>query len=690
MSDAPTTTTNRSLSEPILAFMVVFVIGLLVIPLPPFILDLFLVLSIGLSLVVLLVAVQAETPLSFSAFPSMLLLLTLLRLSLNVSSTRLILGRGEAGAVIQSFGNFVIGGNYAVGVVLFLILVAINFTVITKGAGRVAEVAARFTLDAMPGRQMSIDGDLNAGLIDDKEAKRRREEISQQADFYGAMDGAAKFVRGDAVAGLIITAVNILGGLFIGTVQLGMPVGQALADYTLLTVGDGLVSQIPALVSSTAAGIMVTRSTDGGPMGESLMRQIGDHPQALAVAGMVLMGLGMVPGMPTLPFVALGGGVGLLWRASKKRIDAAVVQRIPEEDEELPDQARDPLHELLHIDPVELEVGYGLIPMIDEKAGGTLLERIATLRRQAAQELGFLIPSVRIRDDVALPANDYVIRVRGTEVSRWELMPTRLLALETSPGSDPIDGIPTREPSFGMAAHWIAPREREDAEYKGYVVVEAPTVLATHLMETLRGNAADLLGRQDVQEMVTALKDTYPALIEGIVPDKIPLGTLHRVLQRLVKERVPIRDLVTILETLADLAETTTNVEVLTEKVRSALGSTIAEQYTNESGAIRGITIGAELEGALLHLFNPRQTGASTALLDPDSLTGLLNGLGTILRDFRGSAERPPLIAPPGLRAGIRRLIEPVLPDIPVLSLSELPPQIAIDSLATWEVADVA
>src|SRR5690625_400661 len=670
---------------------IVLIVLLLVIPLPPALLDLFLATSIASSLVVLLIALYTEDPLEFSVFPTLLLILTLYRLALNVGSTRLILSRGEAGRVIEAFGSFVIGGNYAVGIVIFLILIAINFIVITKGAGRVAEVAARFTLDAMPGRQMSIDADLNAGLIDDVEARRRREAISGEADFYGAMDGSAKVVRGDAIAGLLITAINILGGIFVCVVQRGMDFGGAASLYTILTIGDGLVSQIPALVVSTAAGIMVTHSAGGDRVGFVLVEQFADHPRALWVASGFLALLGLVPGLPLIPFFALAGATGVLaqlaaQRAEAKAAAAAVTVGPQEEVHPVPDS---PVHDLLQIDPVELEVGYGLISLVDERQGGDLLERIRLLRRQAALDLGVLIPPIRIRDDVRLPPNEYVVKLRGSEVARGEVMPRLLLALDTGSVIAPVEGVDTRDPSFDLPARWISTDRRVEAEANGYVVVEPTTVLATHLMETLKRHAAELLGRQDVQEMVDTLKENYPALVEEVVPAKISLGVLHRVLQRLLRESVPIRDLVTILEALADVAEQMQDPEALTEHVRRALGKVIAEQYQDETGTIHGVTIGPQLEVALMGLFSPRQDRGA-GILDPDTLTKLLTRLDEVTRQHGGEGRPLPVITPPGLRVGVRRLIEPVMPQIPVLSLAELPPQVNLQSVATWEISDAS
>ncbi|MGZ8411617.1 MAG: flagellar biosynthesis protein FlhA [Gemmatirosa sp.] len=675
-----------------MAVAVLLVVALLVVPLPPVLLDLCFALSIGLSLMMLLVSLNTTDPLQFSSFPSLLLITTLFRLALNVSSTRLILSKGEAGAVIEAFGHFVIGGNFAVGIVIFLILIAINFIVITKGAGRVAEVAARFTLDAMPGKQMAIDADLGAGLIDEKEARRRREEISRSADFFGAMDGSSKFVKGDAIAAILITFINIVGGIFIGVVQRGLPFAKAAADYTILTVGDGLVSQIPALITSTAAGIMVTAAGGNNQrVGTVVAEQLGAHPRALYMAAGVLGVFALIPGLPMLPFIALAGGTAALGRAAAKAgaTRVAAAEAIESAPVETAPVAPDPMKDLLQIDPIELEIGYALIPLVDERQGGDLLERISLLRKQSALELGILIPPIRIRDDVRLPSNEYIIKLRGSEVARAEVMPRFLLALDTGGVVQTIDGMDTIDPSFGMPAKWIASTRRQEAETYGYVVVEPTTVVATHLIEVLKANAAELLGRQDVQEMVETLKKTHPALVEEVVPNKLSLGTLHRVLQRLLKERVPIRDLVTILEALGDAADATKDPEHLCEFARRALSNVIARLYADATGAVRGITVGPRLEQALTGLFSPRSVqgqNPAMGLLTPDGLAALLRDLNDL--SLGGSLDgRPlPLIVPPSLRVGVRRLIEPVLPALPVVSLAELPPQVTLQSAGTWEM----
>jgi flagellar biosynthesis protein FlhA len=679
-------------AETYLALGVVVIVGLLIVPLPPPVLDAMLVLSIGLAILVLLVAISSNDPLEFSVFPSLLLLVTLLRLGLNVSSTRLILSEGRAGRVIDAFGTIVIGGNYVVGLVIFLILVAINFMVITKGAGRIAEVAARFTLDAMPGRQMSIDADLSAGLIDEAEARVRREEISKFADFYGAMDGAAKFVRGDAAAGLVITAINLIGGFVIGIAQQGLSASQSLATYTKLTVGDGLVTQIPALIVSTAAGMLVTYGSSNPAMGPTLGAQLTRSPRALFIAGGILALFGLMPGLPAIPFalfavLALGGGYLLRARAARAEagLESAAAAAPPAEP-----AAVAPIRELLAVEPLELEIGYALVPLVDEAQGGDLLKRISLSRQKLAMELGIVVPPARVRDNIQLPSTEYAIKLRGVRVAGGDVMPKFLLALNTTGTAPPLEGIQTTDPSFDLPAAWITPELRIEAEASGYTVVEAATVISTHLMETVRRHAADLLSRQHTRELLDGLKESHPALVDDVVPNKLSLGVVHRVLQRLLRESIPIRDLVSILEALSDAADQTKDPESLAEQVRRALGSVIVQLFDPGDGAIRGITVGPRLEAALMQLFSPRPLRDGGRTMDPDELTDALRELNELVQQHRRDGQWPVVITPPTLRVGIRRLVEPVLPKVPVLSLGELPTQAPILSLATWELRRAA
>jgi len=672
-------------AETWLALGVVVVVALLIVPLPPFLLDAFLALSMALSILVLLVTLSSRDPLEFNIFPSLLLLITLLRLGLNVCSTRLILGSGHAGQVIAAFGNFVIGGNVVVGLVIFLILVVINFMVITKGAGRIAEVAARFTLDAMPGRQMSIDADLSAGLIDETEARRRREEISRYADFYGSMDGAAKFVRGDAVAGVVITIINLIGGFVIGMTQLKMSAGESLRTFSSLTVGDGLVTQIPALIVSTSAGILVTYGSGGGAMGSSIVTQLTRDARPIWTAAAILAAFGLVPGLPTVPFLTLAFvAAGVAWWTGQKR-NAPRAAEVAE-PEPAPLAGAPPIRELLSVEPLEVEIGYALVPLADETQTGDLLHRIGIVRKDLALELGMIVPPVRVRDNIQLTATEYHVRIRGVPVARGEVMPRHLLALDLSGSAAAIPGIPTTDPSFGLPAVWIAPDERTRAEAAGYSVVEAATVLVTHLVETIREHAAELLSRQNVRELLDALKETHPALVEDVVPGKLSLGTVHRVLQRLLREGVPVRDLVTVLEALSDAAETTKDPEALTEHVRRALGSVLLQMLTGgQNVPVEALTIGPRLEVALMQLFSPRR-GEGQRTIEPEDLTRALQDLGRLVQAHRREGLVPPLVTPPALRVGVRRLVEPVLPRLPVISLAELPPQAPIRNLSTWEL----
>lgn len=671
------------------ALGVLFVLALLIVPLPGILVDLFLAFSLGASIIVLLVALQSTKPLDFSSFPTVLLLLTLFRLAMNVSSTRLILSGGHAGEIIPAFGEFVIGGNYVVGLVLFLILVAINFIVITKGAGRVAEVSARFTLDALPGKQMAIDGELAHGAIDAAEARIRREAVGREADFFGAMDGASRFVKGDAIAALLITAVNIVGGIVIGVMQQGLPLVDAAAKFTILTVGEGLVSQIPALIVSTAAGIMVTHASEGVQVGTVLSKQIAGHPRALRLAGGVIAAFGLVPGLPKLPF--LGIGLALLFVASavdtrQAEAKAAAIQ--PAAPAPAPVSA-DPLDDLLQIEPIELEVGYLLIPLADQSQGGDLLKRIGLLRQQCAQDPGILVPPVRILDNLGLPGGAYVVKVRGTEKARGDVMPQFLLALDTGRVTSHVEGIDTIDPSFGMRARWVATSRRADALAAGFDVVEPATVIATHLIETVKRSAAELLGRQDVQQMLDALKKTHPAVVDEVVPGKLSLGGVHRVLQRLLRERVPIRDLVTILEALGDAADSTKDPVMLTEHVRRALSDAIVRSHLDDQGVLPAITLGPRLEQQLSALLAPR-SGQPAPNLTPEMVSQLIRELEHVASARAIDGRLPPLVVPSALRLGVRNVLEPVLPHQPVLSLAELPANVQLSAIATWEVQRVA
>lgn len=684
-SGGPTILQRAMVNEGWLAGAVILIVALLVVPLPPILLDGLLAMSIALSILVLLVTLSTVDPIDFSSFPSLLLLLTLFRLGLNVSTTRLILAEGYAGEVINAFGNFLIGGNVVVGLVIFLILVVINFMVITKGAGRIAEVAARFTLDAMPGKQMAIDADLGAGLIDETEARRRRTEVARYADFYGAMDGAAKFVRGDAVAGLIITGINLVGGFAIGMAQQGLSAADAINTYSGLSIGDGLVSQIPALIVSTSAGIITTYGASSPGVGQALGAQLTRNANAMGMSAAVLAMLAILPGLPAVPFLALAGAAGgLAWRG-RRQTRPVVTSSAGAAPAQAALPAAAQMRELLQVEPIEVELGYALIPLVDESQQGDLLPRIGLMRRQLATELGIIVPPARIRDNIQLAPTEYAIRLRGVRVAGGEIMPRYLLALDAGGRGLPLDGIKTIDPTFGIPSLWITPDRRIEAEANGYSVVEAPTVLATHLMETIRRHAGDILSRQDVRELVDGLREPHPALVDDLIPAKLPLGTMHRVLQRLLREGLPVRDLVTIMETLSDAADQSKDPEVLTEHVRRALSNVVAQLFADPDGTVRGITVGPRLESALMQLFTPR-AARDGQMLEPDQLTALLRALNELAATARRDGRARPLVTPPALRVGIRRLVEPILPDLPVVSLGELPPQIPVQSLAMWEL----
>ncbi len=660
---------------------VMSIVFLMIIPLPRALLDLLLALNISLSVLIFLLAMYTERPLDFSLFPSVLLITTLFRLSLNICSTRLILTRGDqgiegAGRIIAAFGSFVVGGNFMVGLVIFLILVIINFVVITKGATRIAEVSARFTLDSMPGKQMAIDADLNAGLIDEVEARRRREEIAQEADFYGAMDGASKFVRGDAIAGLIITGINILGGLVIGVLQLGIPLDQAVRTYTTMTVGDGLVSQMPALIISTAAGILVTRAGSHSNLGQVLPRQLAQVPEALGVASGVLLVLGLVPGLPFVPFAVLAGVLGSSAYSLKKLKEAEVVEReeaVRRAAEEAPPAPEGPedVTPLLQVDVLELEVGYGLLHLVDPSQGGDLLERIRSIRRQIALEMGVVVPPIRIRDNLQLRPNEYMILIKGIEVARSELKEGHYLAMNPGIGEEGLDGIPTREPAFGLEALWIREELREEAQIRGYTVVDHSTIVATHLTEIIKRNAHELLGRQETQNLLDMVKEQAPALVEELVPNLLPLGTVQKVLQNLLRERVSIRDLRTILETLADYAPSTKDPELLTEYVRAAMRRAITKQYQDEDGKLPVIVLDHQLEELLGGAVQRTDHGAFLSL-EPGLAQRVLAALSRAAEAVSLQNLVPVVLTAPGLRLPLRKLTERVLPSVAVLSHNEV------------------
>ena len=675
------------LSQMLLAGSFFLILALLVLPLPPPALDFFLSLSLTLGLLVLLLALFVERPLDFSVFPSLLLIMTLMRLGLNVGSTRLILLRGNEGAdaagnVIQAFGEFTVGGNYAVGIVIFLIFVIINLVVITKGAGRIAEVAARFTLDAMPGKQMAIDADLNQGVIDDTEARRRRIEVQRESDFYGAMDGASKFVKGDAIAGIVIMLINLVGGLAIGVFQQGMPLVEAAQNYTILTVGDGLVSQVPALVVSTAAGVIVSRAGAGDSLSGELRDQVVLQPRAMAMVSAMLGVMAIVPGLPFGPFAVLSVGAGAL--AALVKSEEEEPEAVHETTEVAVPTEEEQIREALVLDDLELEIGYGLIPLVDEKRGGELLSRIRATRRQLASDLGFIVPLIHIRDNLDLPSGGYSVRVRGDEVAHGEIPQGRALAIAPGDDAEAIPGIQTIDPAFGLPARWIEERDRDRASSAGYAVVDASTALSTHLSEVIRAHAVELLTRRRVQDLLDQFSEDAPKVVEEIVPGIVSLSLLHRTLRALLAERVSIRDLGTILDTLAEHAGKIQDPDLLTDLVRERLGRSITKPYLEEDGKLSVITLSSELEEQLRNVVQRSESGSFLAV-DPVTLDGLVRGVQRAVDSLGlgGDELGPVLLATQSIRSPLRQIIARFLPRMAVLSHGELPGGVQVVSLGT-------
>ncbi|WKZ31852.1 MAG: flagellar biosynthesis protein FlhA [Thermodesulfobacteriota bacterium] len=656
---------------------IVAVIFIMILPVPPLALDLLLTFNVTAAIIILLVAVYVKKPLDFSTFPILLLVTTLFRLALNVASTRLILlhgseGPSAAGQVIMSFGNFVVGGNYAVGFIVFSILVIINFVVITKGAGRIAEVAARFTLDAMPGKQMAIDADLNAGLIGDEEARRRRKEVSQESDFYGAMDGASKFVRGDAVAGILITIINIAGGLVIGVLQQGLPVGEAAMTYTLLTVGDGLVTQIPALIISTAAGIVVTNVSSESGLSDSIGRQFLLSPKPLFIAAAILFVFGLVPGLPHLAFLTLSaitGAIGyLVYRSAEEKIMAEETERKAAEAKPAAKEATD---EVPLIDTLSLEVGYRLIPLVDSSEGGELLERIKAIRRQFAEDMGIMVPPVHIKDNLQLKPSEYVFLVKGVEVAKGELLAGHSLAIDPGNAQPGLEGVATTDPAFGLPSIWVPDAQVERAQLMGYTVVNHSAIVATHVTEVIRSYANEILGRQEVQSLIDRVAKTHPKVVEELVPGLLSLGAVQKVLQNLLKERISIRDLQTILETLADYAPITKDTDLLTEYVRMGLARQITKSHISGDSTIQAISLSHEIEEAITKSVHETPQG-SFLTIEPGLAQRILSRLKEGLEETMSKGHQPVLLVSHQTRRFVRRLTERVFPAIAILSHNEI------------------
>ncbi|ACA56087.1 flagellar biosynthesis protein FlhA [Clostridium botulinum] len=663
----------------IAAFGVVGIVLMIIIPLPSAILDVLLAFNITLSVVIILITMFTTEVLQFSSFPTLLLITTLFRLGLNISSTRLILRDAYAGKIIETFGSLVTGGNYVIGIIIFLIIVIIQFVVITSGASRVSEVSARFTLDAMPGKQMSIDADLNAGLIDEQGAKEKRQNLQKEADFYGSMDGASKFVKGDAVAGLIITFINIIAGIIIGVVMLKMDIATAAQTYIRLTIGDGLVGQIPALLISTASGILVTRSGSDENLGTVLSKQLTGFPKVLAIASVVLLFLAMIPGLPHLAFLilAIANAVAayLLFKEEKEQV---IMQEEAQQMEITEIESKEPenVMNLVSVEPMEVEIGYGLIPLADESAGGDLLQRITSVRRQCAIEMGVVVQPIRIRDNLQLKTNEYIIKIRGTTITKGELMPNMLLCMDPT-GEVEIPGIKGIEPAFGLPAVWINKDQREEAELKGLTVVDPTTVMVTHLTEIIKNHSYELLGRQEVKLILDSMKEKYSAVTEELIPDLMTIGEIQKILQNLLKERVSIKDMVTILESLADNSRNTKDIEVLTEYVRFSLARSICNPLIDENGALTVITLDTSIEQAINNNIQKSMQGSFPAL-DPDTTSSILNGLKQRLDEVYFYNNQAVVLVSPNIRPAFRRLIEMVFPAVNVLSLNEVPNDVEI------------
>jgi len=659
-------------TDVLISSSVIMILMIMIVPIPTALMDFFLALNVSLSLIVLLVAFYTLKPLQFAVFPGMLLILTLFRLSLNVGTTRLILSEGYAGSIIESFGGFIVQGNFVIGIIMFSVLVIINFVVITKGATRIAEVAARFTLDAMPGKQMSIDADLSAGLISDQEAKQRREEISREADFYGAMDGASKFVRGDVIAGLLITFINIIAGLIIGTAQQGMSIMEATELYMLMTIGDGLVSQIPALLISTAAGIIVSRAASEGNLSDEITGQLMGNPKTVMIGSVFVFAIGALPGLPVLPFWSIAGIFAFLAYKKHKTETIEQIEHDEEESKQIEQGAEDKVEDYLLLDTLELEIGYSLIPMVEKEQGGDLLERMTSLRKQLASEFGIIIPSIRIRDNVQLDANNYVIKMRGIVQGQGELLPGYHLALLPADFKPDIQGIETKDPTFGMDAIWISGKNKSQAEKYGLSVIEAGAVITTHLMEVLKKNAHKLVDRQMVQRLIDNIKEQHPALVEELIPDGLKIGDIQKVLKRLLRERIPVKDLVTILETLADHCQKTNNTDVLTEYSRAALAETITRQFATDSNEVVVVMMDSNLESHLIGQAQQGSLNSNTLGLTPDMVELLYQNSSKVFDSMIRQGYEPILLTSPVLRFTIFEFLAPILPEINVLSYNDI------------------
>ena len=677
--------TFRKYTELIIAFITVGIIGIIIIPMPSIILDFLLVINISIGIVIMLLTLFTKNVLEFSTFPTLLLITTMFRLSLNISSTRLILSEGDAGNVINAFANFVTGNNYVVGAVIFVIIVIVQIVVVTNGASRVSEVSARFTLDAMPGKQMAIDADLNTGLIDEQTARQRRTDLQREANFYGAMDGASKFVKGDAIAGIIITIINLVGGVLIFSLK-GMGAMEALDKFGKLTIGDGLVSQIPALLISIASGILVTRSADGESFGKSVSHELFGVSQVLMVASVILLIIGFVPAFPTFPFLIIAvilGCVAYLLVENEKSEKALAITKSNEKKLIAKDSELETISSF-QIEPISVEIGYGLIPLVDEGKEDNLINHITAIRRQCANELGIIVNPIRIRDNLQLGPNEYVIKIKGNKVADGSLYINKYLALDPGNSDFEVEGIPTKEPAFGIDAIWIDEGNKERAEINGYTIVEPITVFVTHLKEVIKDNSYDLLGRQEVKQLLDGIKEKYNVVVEELIPNILTLGEVQKVLQNLLKEKVPITDLVTTLESLADNGTMTKDIELLTEQVRFALKRTITMNYVNSEGKLDVITIHPDLEELIGNNIQKTMNG-SIPVLKPNVITKIFDGLNKVGNESLIKGMEPVILASPKIRAALRNLISFNFPNMAVLSINEIPNDIEIEAVGLVE-----
>lgn len=677
-----TMNTFNKYTEVIVAFITVSVIGIIIIPMPSMILDFLLVINISIGVIIMLLTLSVKNVLEFSTFPTLLLITTMFRLSLNISSTRLILSDGNAGAVIDAFANFVTGNNYIVGAVIFIIIIIVQMVVVTSGASRVSEVSARFTLDAMPGKQMAIDADLNSGLIDEQKAKTRRNDLQREANFYGAMDGAMKFVKGDAIAGIIITIINLIGGILIFAIQDGMGVMEALDKFGRLTIGDGLVSQIPALLISVASGILVTRSEDGQSFAKSVTSELFGVSQVLMVAAAILLIIGFVPAFPTMPFLIIALVAGSLGYLLNENDKATMAQEELEESAATVVNRKNEMEEVasFQVEPISLEIGYGLISLVDESRGDNLIHQITSIRRQCATEMGIIVNPIRIRDNLQLGPNDYLIKIKGNKVASGSLYINKYLALDPGNSDFELEGIPTKEPAFGIDALWIDEDKRERADLNGYTIVEPITVFVTHLKEVIKENSPELLGRQEVKQLLDSIKDKYDVVIDELIPDIMSLGEVQKVLQNLLKEKVPIYDLVSILEALADHGTATKDTEILTEHVRQALKRTIAKDYVNMDGKLEVVTLHPDLEEIIGNNIQRTMAG-SMPVLKPNVITKIFDSLNNTRNESIIRGAEPIILASPKIRAAFKNLISFNFPNIAVLSINEIPNDIEIEAV---------